>query len=203
MTSSWYEIVVDSDVPLTQGDIITDCPLLTWSEQSDISKQTGNLDMFSMLKKLPEAISADVIILSQSCDIEQNKLKDLILCMCQEYEKYKINWELTMKNSGKSCTQSAFINEMESIRKGRMVDRCILNSDLKQGINHRIVFFGQIYSLPKLFLEQFIVATSKRRFRLLSPYREYLSQSFARYFMRVGLPADVEKIWQMSFFCIC
>jgi hypothetical protein len=29
--------------------------------------------------------------------------------------------------------------------------------------------------------------------RLLPPYREHLSQSFARYFMRVGLPVDIPK----------
>ena len=29
-----------------------------------------------------------------------------------------------------------------------------------------------------------------RRLRLLPPYREHLSQSFARFFMRVGLPID-------------
>lgn len=27
--------------------------------------------------------------------------------------------------------------------------------------------------------------------RLLPPYREHLSQAFARYFMRVGLPQDL------------
>jgi len=30
------------------------------------------------------------------------------------------------------------------------------------------------------------------RIRLLPPYREHLSQSFARYFMKVGLPQDIE-----------
>jgi hypothetical protein len=29
------------------------------------------------------------------------------------------------------------------------------------------------------------------RLRLLPPYREHLSQAFARLFMRVGLPADI------------
>jgi hypothetical protein len=30
-----------------------------------------------------------------------------------------------------------------------------------------------------------------RRLRLLPPYREHLSQAFARFFMRVGLPVDI------------
>jgi len=31
------------------------------------------------------------------------------------------------------------------------------------------------------------------RLRLLPPYREHLAQAFARFFMRVGLPADIPK----------
>lgn len=30
-----------------------------------------------------------------------------------------------------------------------------------------------------------------KRLRLLPPYREHLSQAFARFFMRVGLPTDI------------
>jgi len=30
-----------------------------------------------------------------------------------------------------------------------------------------------------------------QRLRLLPPYREHLSQAFARFFMRVGLPSDI------------
>lgn len=35
----------------------------------------------------------------------------------------------------------------------------------------------------------------KQRLRLLPPYREHLSQAFARYFMQVGLPVNVSKVW--------
>jgi hypothetical protein len=34
-------------------------------------------------------------------------------------------------------------------------------------------------------------AKAAKRLRLLPPYREHLSQSFARFFMRVGLPIDI------------
>jgi len=52
-----------------------------------------------------------------------------------------------------------------------------------------VVNFHTIYSVPKKFIET--IVKNKMRKRLLPPYREHLSQSFARYFMRVGLPADI------------
>jgi hypothetical protein len=33
----------------------------------------------------------------------------------------------------------------------------------------------------------------KKRIRLLPPYREHLSQAFARHFMRVGLPSGIPQ----------
>ena len=49
--------------------------------------------------------------------------------------------------------------------------------------------FQQVYSLPKEYIFGFVQSKSLR-LRLLPPYREYLSQAFARFFMRVGLPMD-------------
>ena len=42
------------------------------------------------------------------------------------------------------------------------------------------------------YLKAFTI-TQAHRLRLLPPYREHLSQAFARYFMRVGLPVDIDK----------
>ena len=36
-----------------------------------------------------------------------------------------------------------------------------------------------------------LIRKSTRRLRLLPPYREHLSQGFARFFMRVGLPVEI------------
>jgi len=40
-------------------------------------------------------------------------------------------------------------------------------------------------------LEELVTHTGKR-LRLCPPYREHLAQAFARFFMRVGLPQDVQ-----------
>ena len=39
MNSPWYE-VVESGTPLTQGDLIFDCPLLTWNATATL-RATG------------------------------------------------------------------------------------------------------------------------------------------------------------------
>lgn len=62
-------------------------------------------------------------------------------------------------------------------------------------MEHRVVDFHDIYTIPRQFLESLLEQRGQPRLRLLPPYREHLSQAFARYFMRVGLPIGVQKIW--------
>lgn len=47
----------------------------------------------------------------------------------------------------------------------------------------------KIFVLPKPVVEA-VARSAGPRLRLRSPYREYIAQAFARYFMRVGLPLD-------------
>ena len=62
-------------------------------------------------------------------------------------------------------------------------------------ISHRIVDFHEIYTLPHIFLESLLQVRNESRLRLRPPYREHLSQAFARYFMRVGLPTGIKQVW--------
>jgi hypothetical protein len=48
-----------------------------------------------------------------------------------------------------------------------------------------------VYSVPRGFLESLLNQRMQSRLRLLPPYREHLSQAFARFFMRVGLPVPI------------
>ena len=52
--------------------------------------------------------------------------------------------------------------------------------------------------MPREFLESLLAARGRERPRLLSRYREHLSQAFARYFMRVGLPVPVDVAWLLN-----
>jgi len=83
--SSWYEIV-SAEESLTQGDFIFDCPVPTWkNEDLDI---TGK-DEEEVLKASHEFISADVIVMTQACDLEQNKIQNVTLCRISHYPNTK------------------------------------------------------------------------------------------------------------------
>ena len=62
----------------------------------------------------------------------------------------------------------------------------------KDNINfsHKVVDLRQLFSVPISTLRA-IAEKQEYRLRLLPPYREHLSQAFARVFMRVGLPTDI------------
>jgi len=63
-------------------------------------------------------------------------------------------------------------------------------ADAGDGRNALVVDFRQIFSLPVPYLRKH-AASLGSRWRLQSPYREHFSQAFARFFMRVGLPAAI------------
>jgi hypothetical protein len=82
----------------------------------------------------------------------------------------------------------------DSIRKRQIPRYAILapESSLEPKLSFRIVDFGQVFSVPVGYLAA-LAAKSGSRLRLLPPYCEFVAQSFASYFMRVGLPNDIKS----------
>lgn len=80
---------------------------------------------------------------------------------------------------------------LENLRRGGQNNIHMLASCALAGFEKEIqlVDFKSTFVLPSAYLKR--RAEQGARLRLKSPYREHLSQSFARYFMRVGLPADI------------
>ena len=70
--------IVDPDVPITQGDIILDCPLVTWGG-NQLPDLEGKHES-EVLKAAIVATSADVIVLTQACDLQYGKVANIILC---------------------------------------------------------------------------------------------------------------------------
>lgn len=120
--------------------------------------------------------------MTQSCDLVQNKAKSVALCPIYTLE------ELADKN-----TSYKNIKEWEKIRQGR-IEGWHMVAGFSGTINHQalVVDFRQIYSLPIGFLNRFILKAQNRK-RLKSPYLEHTAQSFARFFMRVGLPSSIAQ----------
>jgi hypothetical protein len=103
------------------------------------------------------------------------------------------------ESKGQKLTTKNWNRQLDNIREGRIWNLNLLNRRLENqqkdetAVPFQIVDFHEIFSLPKGFLIEWLKQNSHGRLRLLPPYREHLSQSFARYFMRVGLPDDIRS----------
>ena len=196
MADEWYE-VAEADAPITQGDLIFDCPLIGWDAESlSLQAETDS----EVLKDAVTAISADVVVMSQACDLEHHKVTNVILCPHLSLDEYRSDWEQTMKAHSQRPTSKAWRGHCDDICDGFIWNLTMLSKGTKgeSGIDIRVVDFHDVFSVPRDFLESLLNQRRNSRSRLLPPYREHLSQAFARFFMRVGLPSPVEKNWHRS-----
>jgi hypothetical protein len=189
----WYE-AVDANVELTQGDIILNCPVVRWASKSvEVSNQTE----IETLRSLVEVAEIDLVVITQGCDLENKKVNNVILSPHFALSQYQEYWEQTMNNMKQNPTAKAWGRYCDDIKNGYIWNLSMLNEgeigNLK--LTHRIVDFHYVYTLPRTFLESFLQNKQQPRLRLRPPYREHLSQAFARFFMRVGLPTGVKKVW--------
>ncbi len=163
----WYEIVEEDSI--LQGDIVNSCPVA-------IPPRT-----IGSGKCLVEVMAFNVIVMSQSCDIEQKKLELALVCPIWSMKEIEIkNPDLQPKKM------------KESLRKGHIVGYHLLNKCDINGYetDYLIVDFRNVYGVDLTYLRG-LIKEQRSRLRLLPPYREHLSQAFARFFMRVGLPVDI------------
>lgn len=175
MHYKWYEELADDDKSLRQGDLIVDCPLVLPPENFK------NLDEVEIEIKI-----SDAIILTQSCDLVNSKIENILVC--PYYNLKAFIEELPEEQNGSKKAKKKII---ENMRKGYLPGYHLLNKDekLEKLNDYQVVDFRNIYSIHIEALKN-ILKNDKERIRLLPPYREQLSQAFARFFMRVGLPQD-------------
>ena len=195
MTDRWYDLV-SPGAPLTQGDLVFDCPVLTWKPGTLLSQEAASES--EVLQTAIDAISVDVVVMTQACDLDQRKLQNVILCPHISLDEHKSAWSSEMQAAGQNPTEKAWKAQCDDICKGflfnyTMLNRCQMR---EKSIGIRIVYFHEIFTLPRSFIESLLVNRAQPRFRLLSPYKEHLSQAFARFFMRVGLPIPIENPWR-------
>ncbi len=156
---------------LRQGEYLTNCPVPVLKQEPlpDESEQSVEIKIY------------DLIIVTQSCDLEQGKAQFVALCPIFPLDVYEaINPEL--KGKGR----------WEQVRKGRVEGLYLLSSPTNPENNREalVVDFGEIHSLPFDLLVHHAQGLNPR-WRLRSPFLEHFSQAFARFFMRVGLPSSI------------
>lgn len=192
MTNNWYKRVSAKE-SLTQGDIIFDCPVSVWKETLPVLTRKNELEI---LKAANGFKLADVIVMTQACDLENNKVRNVTLCPHISLSEFKKDWEVAMRNQGQNPKEETWKKYIKQMDNGYIWNKSLLNSFKfgKQIFEHRVVDFYDIYTVPKIFLEALLIKRKKNRPQLLPPYREHLSQAFARFYMRVGLPTPINKI---------
>lgn len=166
----WYSVIEGDE--LRQGDIIFDCPVIVPSNGAS-DKPSGELEA--------EILTYDVVIMSQSCDLENDKLNVVLVCPHWSFKEFSDKEDYLKSTKGKTDLQRG------NIPGYHLLNRCDLNDWLP---DLRVVDFRNVYGLPVQYLKQLCEQRGPRP-RLAPPYREHLSQAFARFFMRVGLPSSV------------
>lgn len=158
---------------LRQGDYLSDCyvPVFRpdFSPGAEVQEETVTVDVY------------DLIIVTQSCDLANEKVRLVALSPIwpiAEFEK-----------ANPSFAQKGKWNE---VLKGRVEGLHLLASPTEPADNREalVVDFREIYSLPFDYLAHHAGQLGPR-WRLRSPFLEHFSQTFARFFMRVGLPSSI------------
>jgi hypothetical protein len=174
MTYPWYIRLSDSENDLQQGDLIPNCPILIPPE--NLMDGENQIDFHEI----------DSIILTQSCDLTHGKVEIVLVC------PYTTLTEFIASLGESHSTEKAQKKVADNLRKGYLPGYHLLNkdSDIDLTEDYLVVDFRNVYGIQFNSLSS-IVESMQDRIRLLPPYREHLSQAFARYFMRVGLPQDI------------
>jgi hypothetical protein len=196
----WFTMVTDDR--LQQGDLLAECSLIVPKRdlrpalvQSRHSTSTRTPSRETLLNAYRVEIKiADVVVLTQSCDLENEKADLVVVCPIYSLEEV---FRKIRKDPGLSETPADKIigkvqSVAQSIRGGRTVGRYMLGpctlKKWQRGV--RIVDFDKMISVPYAYLKT-EAAKQRNRLRIKSPYREALAQAFAQFFMRVALDAPV------------
>lgn len=173
MHYNWYQELESQDESLNQGDFIIDCPLIIPPKEL--------IDEIEI-----EIKTSDTIILTQSCDLVNGKIENVLVCPFYSLKNF-----IDELPEDQNKTKKARQRIIENLKRGYLPGYHLLNKsdEIHKITDYQVVDFRNIYAINICSLKN-IIKNDRARIRLLPPYREQLSQAFARFFMRVGLPQD-------------
>lgn len=168
MKSFWTQTNGDS---LAQGDMLLACRVPSFGAEFGRDNVEAEVEVREL----------DLIVITQSCDLENSKVALVALCPIHSLPVFEqTNPAFTVKG------------RWESVRKGQQPGLHLLASPDSPSDNRAalVVDFGEIHSLPTPYVKRRAIDLGSR-WRLESPFLEHFSQALARYFMRVGLPSSI------------
>jgi hypothetical protein len=181
MPYPWYETLANSD-EIRQGDFIPECPILIPPSNLNLAQAEGDeVDFHDTIT----VQTFNTVVVSQSCDLENNKLEIVLVCPIISLSDF-FEQMPESDRSGRGRTK-----KLDNLKQGNLPPYHLLHRDTDFGVeDFQVVEFRNVYGVNFHFLKTY-AQTIGSRARLLPPYREHLSQAFARFFMRVGLPNDI------------
>ena len=169
------------EATLQQGDLLPGCWIPEYP--ADFAEQTDET-------RIIQADQADLIVITQTCDLEHGKVSLIALCPVWSIAAF----EEAQASQGRGKSGKAWQDYWNNVRKGRSPTLHLLASPTAPTSARAalLVDFRAIYSLPFGYLSRHAGQLGDR-WRLRSPFLEHFSQAFARSFMRVGLPSSVPE----------
>jgi len=185
----WYKEVNIID-KVTQGDILFEMPVPSIKEVEE-----------PPYYKIGRSNIPKGIVLTQACDLENNKIDQVAICPIVELKsvlKSIISKEMPDadydKLTGKQLKRKHEI--IDEIRQGQYLDYYLMNTytgiDESLNMSYEVVLLRNTFYLPVSVVNTIISHRNGKRLTLLPPYREHLAQAYARNFNRIGLPIDIK-----------
>lgn len=183
MDFAWYTEINHSN-EVEQGDLIPNCPIVIPPSKIEVGDEPEiEIEMI------------DSIVLSQSCDLVNNKIQIVLVCPYFPLSTFVNNIpDLPEKEASR---KKVIKKHIDNLKKGYLPGYHLLNKiENNKEEDYIVVDFRNVYGIQIDNLKEIAERLNSRQ-RLLPPYREHLSQSFSRFFMRVGLPQDIviEGYW--------
>jgi hypothetical protein len=151
--------------PVDQGDIFDDCPLLSVLQ----------LDTDSALPSQIGHFLARVFVLTQTCDLAQEKLSQVVTAVVLDGQQL----------IDRKVLKAADVKG--PIRAGRVFGWYFLPRHPELGLGESVVHLWDLHTV-RLDLLQTLCRQGKRRAKLQPLYREHLAKHFADTYSRIGLP---------------
>ena len=175
----WDRVSGEVHPLLAQGDYLPEC--LVPDIGPDFAPEGVAAGDVIDAKEAVDVRAYDLIIVTQSCDLENKRAPLVALCPIYGLREFE----------AKNASMKGKWNE---VRKGKIEGLHLVSSFDKPSkpTECQVVNFREVYSLPVSYLERRATRLSER-WRLSSPFLEHFSQGFARFFMRVGLPSQLPE----------
>jgi hypothetical protein len=150
---NWYQIVSGPD--FTQGDVFRACPIPVPTPDEAFFESTRREG--EQPQAQVQVRTATVIVLTQACDIEQNKVDSIVLCPM-----------FTLADAGQQRAELGSAGGKNKLRNGNYFSLHLLNCDPDIGLDYGVVDFRILYSLPTDFV-RLVAEKGGERPRLLPP----------------------------------